>query len=754
MSNSYDRYKRQRAARDIARENIAPKRKTESKFFTNLKLFVLAGTAFFFFFYVAFNLYLSSLPPIENLEDYKPNIVTKFYSADGEVIKTFTAYSYEKVNLEDVPKDLINALIATEDKNFYKHNGYDFMGIVRSSIQNVLARHTVQGASTLTQQLARILFLSNERTITRKITELEVAARMEKTISKNQILEMYLNNVYLGSGAYGVSAASKIYFNKNLNQLTLPELALIAGLPQAPSVYSPYNSKKLAIQRRNQVLKRMLTMKYIDKETYEKSIKADVKLSSVPAIYTTNKAPYFSDYVVKEMMKLGFEETDIIHGGYKVITTLDSKAQAAANESILKNMKSWGLTNRSQQAAVFSYSPLDGRILVYAGGKNYAESQYDRITQAIRPPGSAFKPIVYAVAMEKGFTPNDKIDDSPVTIGNWSPHNYSHRYRGKIPIYKALMVSSNVCAARMIQNVGVGSVRQLAKALGITTPIQYDYTISLGSNGVKLFEFVRAYGAFANGGFVVEPYAIQRIEDSRGRILYRAGKTKFSHQLSLKTAAEMTAMMKTVILSGTGTAANIGKPAAGKTGTTDDYKDAYFVGYTPDIVTGVWVGDDNNKKMGGLTGGTIPARIWKDVMTVATRDLEPRDFDYPEIKLDNYALMFGKPKVIADDENPSNEGKAVTPEGTQTEPEENKTEPLKTPQPVFPTSEKKKPILPLPRKETPEPKQPEVQKKQSSTPAAPAAEQQKPSNAPVPQAAQEKPVNRAPIPMAIPESLR
>lgn len=754
MSNSYDRYKRQRAARDIARENIAPKRKTESKFFTNLKLFVLAGTAFFLAGYVAFNLYLSSLPPIENLEDYKPNIVTKFYSADGEVIKTFTAYSYEKVNLEDVPKDLINALIATEDKNFYKHNGYDFMGIVRSSIQNVLARHTVQGASTLTQQLARILFLSNERTITRKITELEVAARIEKTISKDQILEMYLNNVYLGSGAYGVSAASKIYFNKNLNQLTLPELALIAGLPQAPSVYSPYNSKKLAIQRRNQVLKRMLTMKYIDKETYEKSIKADVKLSSVPAIYTTNKAPYFSDYVVKEMMKLGFEETDIIHGGYKVITTLDSKAQAAANESILKNMKSWGLTNRSQQAAVFSYSPLDGRILVYAGGKNYAESQYDRITQAIRPPGSAFKPIVYAVAMEKGFTPNDKIDDSPVTIGNWSPHNYSHRYRGKIPIYKALMVSSNVCAARMIQNVGVGSVRQLAKALGITTPIQYDYTISLGSNGVKLFEFVRAYGAFANGGFVVEPYAIQRIEDSRGRILYRAGKTKFSHQLSLKTAAEMTAMMKTVILSGTGTAANIGKPAAGKTGTTDDYKDAYFVGYTPDIVTGVWVGDDNNKKMGGLTGGTIPARIWKDVMTVATRDLEPRDFDYPEIKLDNYALMFGKPKVIADDENPSNEGKAVTPEGTQTEPEENKTEPLKTPQSVFPTAEKKKPILPLPRKETPEPKQPEVQKKQSSTPAAPAAEQQKPSNAPVPQTTQEKPVNRAPIPMAIPESLR
>ena len=352
-------------------------------------------------------------------------------------------------------------------------------------------------------------------------------------------------------------------------------------------------------------------MHYITKDEYKKAIEADVTLSSVPQIYTTNKAPYFSDYVVKEMQKLGFTETDIIHGGYKVITTLDSKAQDAANESILKNMKAWGLTNKSHQAAVFSYSPIDGKILVYAGGKNYGESQYDRVTQAIRPPGSAFKPIVYAAAMEKGISPNDLIEDTPVTIGNWSPHNYSNKYRGKIPVYKALMVSSNVCAARMIQEVGIRSVKQLATVLGITTPLEYDYTISLGSNGVKLFEFVRAYGAFANGGYVVQPYAIEKIEDSRGRVLYRAGKTKSTHQLSLKTAAEMTAMMKTVLISGTGTAANIGKPAAGKTGTTDDCRDAYFVGYTPDIVTGVWVGDDNNKQVNGLYGGTIPAKIWK-----------------------------------------------------------------------------------------------------------------------------------------------
>ncbi len=650
MSSSYDKYKSGRAEKNSYYDKRKVSKK-ENTFFRNLKIFVLSTTALILAGVVALNLYLSSLPPIDHLEDFKPNIVTKFYSADGEIIKTFTAFTYDKAELKDIPENLIKAIIATEDKNFYTHSGYDLIGIIRSSIQNVIARRTVQGASTITQQLARILFLSNERTFSRKIKELEVATRIEKTISKDQILEMYLNNVYLGAGAYGVAGAARIYFNKKLDKLTLPELALIAGLPQAPSVYNPYNNKDLAIKRRNQVLKRMYIMNYITKEEYENAIGADIKLSNVPQLYTTNKAPYFSDYVLKEMEQLGFTETDVIHGGYRVITTLDAKAQEKANEAILANMKAWGLTNKSQQAAVFSFSPIDGKILVYAGGKNYSESQYDRVTQAIRPPGSAFKPFVYTAALEKGFSPNDIISDTPVTISKWSPHNYGNKYRGKIPMYKALMVSSNVCAVRVIQQVGVHSVIQIARVLGITTPLENDYTISLGSNGVKLYEFVRAYGAFANGGFIVEPYAIERIEDSRGRVLYRAPKTKSSHQLSLKTAAAMTAMMKTVIKSGTARAADIGKPAAGKTGTTDDYRDAYFVGYTPDIVTGVWVGDDNNKQMKGLTGGTVPAKIWKDIMSVATASFGSRDFDYPTIDLEGYSANA---KVIGDDEEGGN----------------------------------------------------------------------------------------------------
>ncbi|MCQ2753538.1 MAG: PBP1A family penicillin-binding protein [bacterium] len=590
---------------------------------------------------IALKLYLVSLPPIKNLNSLKPNIVTTFCASDGEVIKTFAAYTYANVELKEVPEQLVQALIATEDKNFYKHSGYDILGLVRSTVANVLAGHVVQGASTITQQLSRILFLSNEKTFTRKIKELQVAAQIEKTISKDKILEMYLNNVYLGSGAYGVKGAARIYFNKGLNELTLPEMALIAGLPQAPSVYSPYNNIKLAKKRRNMVLGRMYKMRYIDKETYQKAKDSEIKLSTMPVMYATNKAPYFCDYVMKDLQKLGFTQEEIENGGYKVITTLNYNAQVKANEAILKNLSAWGLTSDKTQAAVFSFSPIDGRILVYAGGKDYSKSQYDRVTQSARPSGSAFKPFIYTAAIEKGISPNDMIDDLPYRVGNWTPKNYGNKYRGPIPIYTALMISSNVCAARLMDTIGVRPVIQLARVMGISTPIPYDYTISLGSHSVKLFEMTRAYGVFANGGFKVEPYAIERIESSRGTVLYESKKAKSSKVLNINTAATMTAIMKTVIKNGTGRAADIGKPAAGKTGTTDDSKDAYFIGFTPDVVTGVWVGNDDNSKMGNLTGGTVPALIWKDVMIVATQPYGNADFEYPEIILNPFKAPSG-----------------------------------------------------------------------------------------------------------------
>lgn len=601
---------------------------------------------------VAFNVYLASLPPIKNLGEFKPNIVTKFYSSDGEPIKTFTAFTFSKVDLKDIPPDLKNAVIATEDKNFYRHKGYDLSGLARSMVANVMAGRVVQGASTITQQLARILFLSNEKTFTRKIKELVVAVRIEKTISKDKILEMYLNNVYLGSGAYGVEGASQIYFNKHLADLTLAEAALLAGLPQAPSVYSPFNNLDLARERRDQVLRRMYKMRFITKQQYKEAINEEIKLNPLPEIYTLNKAPYFCDYVMKELEELGFDEVEISQGGYKVITTLDYKTQQKTNEAIIRNMSGWGLRGEKQQAAVFSFSPIDGRILAYAGGKDYSKSQYDRVVSAVRPPGSAFKPFIYAAAIEKGLQPNDLIEDTPFKAGDWAPKNYHNKYRGPIPAYKALMVSSNVCAARLIQYTGVRAVIQMARVLGITTPLEYDYTIALGSNGVKLYEITRAYGAFANGGYKVEPYSVERVETSRGLVVYQAPKARASKVMDINTASVLTAMLKTVIKSGTGTAANIRKPSAGKTGTTDDYKDAWFLGYTPDVVTGVWVGNDNNTPNNNVTGGTVPALIWKDVMLVATAPYGSTEFDYPEVELKAYSS--DKKSTKSDENNDEN----------------------------------------------------------------------------------------------------
>lgn len=593
--------------------------------------FVMMMLSAFLAAVAAFNLYLASLPPISNFDDIKPNPVTSIYSLDGEVIKTFTVFRFEKVSIDDIPADLKNAVISTEDKNFYRHRGFDTFGLVRSIFANIKAGSLKQGASTITQQLARILFLSNERTFDRKIKELIIAHRIEKTISKNEILELYLNSVYLGSGTYGVLSASKTYFDKELDELTLAETALIAGLPQAPSVYSPFQNPDAAINRRNQVLKRMYKTGCITKEQYEAAKKEELHLSKKPRLYSFNKAPYFIDFVLNELERLGFEEQEISQGGLKIYTTLDLKSQEAAQNAIVNDLNAYGLKSNNTQMALFSFSPTTGRIYAYVGGKNYEQSQYDRIVNAIRPPGSAFKPFVYTVALQQGIGVDDIIDDSPISFKNWSPRNYGSKYRGKMPLWKALAISSNVAAVRLIQKTGTDAVITTAREMGITTPLQNDLTISLGSNGVKLYDMVVAYGAFANGGFRVKPYAVERVENSRGVVIYENPGPKIVKVISFDTAAGMTYMLRKVVEVGTGRAANIAKAVAGKTGTTDDYHDAWFMGYTPDIVTGVWLGNDNNTKLPGITGGGLPAKVWADYMRVAITNFADSVFDYPKL---------------------------------------------------------------------------------------------------------------------------
>ncbi len=606
------------------------KKQKKKSFFLYFFMMIFAGL---FAGVVAFNLYLMSLPPISNFDDIKPNPVTSIYSEDGEIIKTFTVFKFEHVSIKDIPEPLKEAIISTEDKNFYHHRGFDTIGLIRSFLANIQAGKLKQGGSTITQQLARILFLSNERTFDRKIKELVIAHRIEKTISKDEILEMYLNAVYLGAGTYGVLSASTTYFDKTLDQLTLGEMALIAGLPQAPSIYSPFNDPDAALKRRDWVLKRMYRMGCITRAQYKEAIKEKLHLNTKPRLYSFNKAPYFVDYVLAELDYLGFDEQEISQGGLKIYTTVNYKTQMAAQDSLVNDLRNAGLTRDVTQAALFSFSPTTGKIFAYVGGKNYESSQYDRVTNAIRPPGSSFKPFVYAAAIQQGLKANDILEDTPITVGGWKPKNYGDKYRGRIPAWLAVAVSSNVCAVKLIQKVSPSTVISVVRDMGITTPLQNDMTIALGSNGVKLYDMVVAYGAFANGGFKVRPFAVERVENSRGVVIYENSGPKIIKVMGYETAAEMTSMLKKVIEMGTGQGAKIGREAAGKTGTTDSYRDAWFVGYTPDLVTGVWVGNDDNSKLGGITGGTVPARIWADYMRVAVQSFPNSVFDYPESSL-------------------------------------------------------------------------------------------------------------------------
>jgi len=581
---------------------------------------------------IVFNFYMGSLKPIKNLEKFIPNHVTQIISADDVVIKTFGVYKITKVSSNEIPKLLKSAFISIEDKNFYRHEGYDLVALVRSTLVNIQAGRSKQGASTITQQLARILFLSSEKTYTRKIKELILSRRIEKTWTKDEILAMYLNNVYLGEGAYGVGAAAEVYFNKSLDKLSLPEAALIAGLPQAPSIYSPYQNPDLAVKRRNQVIRRMYANKMINKKQRDAALDAPLKLRNDYISYSQNKAPYFSDYVMRELVALGFSEDDISQGGYKIYTTLNYEYQQVAQAKLAADMKAWGLTGNEQQAALFSYEVASGKILAYIGGKNYAKSQFDRVAQSVRPPGSAFKVLVYTTAVEQGMSPNMLYVDEPVKIGDWSPNNYGKKYRGEIPVYQALAYSSNVIAAKIIMDAGVSEVIRMAKRMGINTPLENDPTICLGSNGVKLFELTNAYGVLANGGIWVKPYAVEKVTTATGKVIYEAN-SEYKRVLTLDTAAKVVEMMKQVVKAGTGGAANIGGDVAGKTGTTDGYRDAWFVGFTPDVVTGVWVGNDNNNPMGGLTGGGLPAKIWADYMRIVNVNAKEKVFPFPKVEL-------------------------------------------------------------------------------------------------------------------------
>ena len=538
-------------------------------------------------------------------------------ASDGSLISTYGDLFGEPVRLKDLPKYLPQAVIATEDRRFYSHFGLDPIGLARAAVANLRAGHVVQGGSTITQQLAKNLFLTPERTVGRKIQEALLALWLEHRFSKDQILEIYLNRVYLGAGTYGVDAAARRYFSKSAREVSLYEAAVIAGLLRAPTRFSPANDRDRAAGRAHQVLANMVAAGFLTEPQANAAESQKTQLAAVTPTRAANR--YFADWVAEQVASF----TGLGNRDLTVVTTLDPRLQDLAQRTIADTLSRDGEKSEASQGALIAMSP-DGAIRALVGGRDYSESQFNRATQAQRQPGSSFKVFVYLAALEHGIRPQDHFVDGPIRIGDYQPRNYGGRYQGDVTVADAVAESINTVAVQVEQRVGVDSVIAAARRLGITSELGRDLTLALGTSEVSLIELTAAYAAFASGGDGAWPYGIVEVKDRNGTVIYRRTGSGPGRVVAPEIAGAMNGLLSGVIDRGTGRAAQLDRPAAGKTGTTQDYRDALFVGYTADLVTGVWFGNDDDSPMNKVTGGSLPARAWHSFMAEATRGTAAR----------------------------------------------------------------------------------------------------------------------------------
>jgi penicillin-binding protein 1A len=563
-------------------------------------------------FVVAFFAVFSvDLPDTSKLYDVKRQPAVSYLDRSGAVIAVRGSQYAPPVDLDKLPPYVPKAFVAIEDRWFYWHLGFNPWGMARSAFYNVSHKGgPLRGGSTITQQLARNLFLTPSQTYRRKAQELILAVWLEMRFSKKQILELYLNRVYFGAGAYGIEAASQRYFNKPASQLTVGESAILAGMMKGPSRYSPVAATDRASRRATTVLDEMVRIRAITPEQRDQALRTPV---TVNPILASQRAQYFVDWVDDEVRALVGQPTEDL----VVETTLDLPLQASA-EKALQDGVAAAKAQGVQQGALVSLDG-EGRVRAYVGGTNYLQTQFDRVTMARRQAGSAFKPFVYLTAMEAGRTPDTPVVDEPVTIGKWTPHNYTNKYLGPITLQVALKESINTVAARLANEVGTSNVAATAHRLGISSPIQLDPSMALGAVEVSPLEMAQAYAPLSNGGYFARGYGIERIRTATGRVLYdhNVGQAAADRRqvVGQPALAYMNEMMRQVLVSGTGMRAHVpGYDEAGKTGTTSDYRDAWFVGYTGGFVTAVWVGRDDNTPMKKITGGAAPAGIWHDFM--------------------------------------------------------------------------------------------------------------------------------------------
>jgi penicillin-binding protein 1A len=547
------------------------------------------------------------LPPIQSLEIPKRPPSIRILDDDNKLLATRGEGGGAVVALKEMPPYLPKAFIAIEDRRFYQHYGVDPFGIARAVIANILHRGVSQGGSTLTQQLAKNLFLTQERTLTRKMQEALLAIWLERKFSKNEILALYLNRVYFGAGAYGVEQAAQRYFGKSARQVTLAEAALLAGLVKSPSRLAPTRNFDAAEARARIVLAAMAEMHFITTANERVAIARPPKIVTQPGNGSVNYAADWVMDVVNDIV--GHVEDDIV-----VVTTLDTQLQASAEQALTEELTKKGEKSGVSQGAVVAMTP-HGAVRALVGGRNYAESQFNRAVAARRQPGSAFKPFVYLTALEHGLTPDSVRDDRPINIKGWQPENYGHEYFGPVSLAKALALSLNTVSVRLTLEFSPMAVIRTAHRLGIASKLEPNASIALGTSEVSVLELVGAYAPFANGGLAVMPHVIARISTAEGKVLYARNPAPLGRIIEPRYVGMMNAMLADTLTIGTAHNASLpGWPAAGKTGTSQDFRDAWFIGYTGSLVTGVWLGNDDGSPTKKVTGGGLPVEIWSRFM--------------------------------------------------------------------------------------------------------------------------------------------
>jgi penicillin-binding protein 1A len=550
------------------------------------------------------------LPPIQALEIPKRPPTIEITGFDGSVLATRGEMPGANVSLKELPPYLPKAFIAIEDRRFYSHYGVDPLGIARAAVANVLHRGVSQGGSTLTQQLAKNLFLTQERTLQRKLQEVELALWLERRHSKSEILELYLNRVYFGSGAYGVEAAAQRYFGKSAKNVTLAEAAMLAGLVKSPSRLAPNRNPEGAEKRAQTVLSAMAEAKFITAAQAQASIGHPSYNMKAAGAGTIN---YVADWIGEVLDDLiGQIDQNIV-----VETSIDPKLQSVAEAAVIDELAAKSVKFNVTQGALVAMTP-DGAVRAMVGGRNYADSQYNRAVTARRQPGSAFKPFVYLTAIEAGLTPETIRQDAPLDVKGWKPENYGHEYFGAVTLTQALAMSLNTVAVRLGLEVGAKNVVRTAHRLGISSKLDANASIALGTSEVSLTELAGAYAPFANGGQGVSPHVVTKIRTTQGKVLYARPADQLGQVVEPRHVAMMNTMMQETLLSGTARKAEIpGWIAAGKTGTSQDFRDAWFIGYTANLVTGVWLGNDDNSPTRKATGGGLPVEVWTRFMRAA-----------------------------------------------------------------------------------------------------------------------------------------